>query len=94
MLPRHLKVPLTMTASLVHRASHSSILGERTVIKKQLGHHYECMLPVRGEDDASPLSCDVGEDVPQVAPCGGVHAGGGLVLFMCMSHDMVYTTCE
>ena len=30
-------------------------------------------VPVGGEDDAAALSGHVGQDVPKVATCGGVH---------------------
>ena len=34
---------------------------------------------VRGEDNAPSLLNNASQYVPEVAPCGGVHASGGLV---------------
>lgn len=43
MLPRHLNLPLTMIPSLVHRASHSSMLGKHQETTADVSVHEEDM---------------------------------------------------
>ena len=81
MLPRHLNSPFTMIVSLVHSASHSSILrDESVVVVKHLWTETCEDSPVSGEYDAPSLSSDSSQNIPQVAPCPWIHTCSWLIL--------------
>ena len=80
MLPRHLNSPFTMMVSLVHSASHSSILRDRENDTHTSGEGERESSPVSGEYDAPSLSSDSSQNIPQVATCAWIHTCSGLIL--------------
>ena len=90
MAPRHLNCPLTMMASLVQRASHSSMLrgnGRKCQLHAILFLPFVLPtlslflfhLPVRGENDTPPIFDDAGESIPEESSGGWVHSSGRLI---------------
>ena len=96
MLPRHLNSPFTMMVSLVHSASHSSILREiwsYVCITHTQREREVCVrerrrgrgrgregVPVSCEYNAPSLSSDSSENVPQIATSSWVHTCSWLIL--------------